>query len=1023
MRSHNITLGLLALLAATPAFGQIRISQIYGAGGNTGALRNSDYVELFNAGASSASIAGLSIQYASSTGSNWSKANIASGNIPAGGYFLLRVTAAGANGAAITEDLNVSGTISMAVGAGKVALIGDQTLITAGTVCPSGATLRDFVPYGTAGAGSCPNQTATIGTVLAAFRAAGGCTDTDNSTSDFTTATPAPRNSSSALNPCAGGGTVLSVNDVTQIETNAGTTNFVFTVSLSAPAPVGGVTFDIATADNSATAAGLDYAAQSLTGQTIPATQTTYTFTVLVNGDTNVEPTESFFVNITNVAGTGVTIGDSQGLGTITNDDFTIISINTIQGSGTASPLTGTVVTTTGIVTALRSNGFFLQTPDAGIDANPATSEGILVFTSTAPPAAAAIGNSVQVTGTVFEFTSTGNPAVFTTTELTAPTVVQLSTGNALPAPIVVTNANLTPGGGITQLERFEGMLIAIPTLNVVAPTNGNVNEPSATSTTDGVFYGVIPGNATPFREAGIETYLTVPVCAAGAGCAIPIFDTNPERIRVESTAIAGQTAIDIATGAVLANVLGVLDHNGSAYTLYTTTAPAIGGTQITTSPVPTAPAGALSVVAMNVERLFDAVNDPGTSDPVLTAAAYVSRLGKISLAIRNTLRTPDVIALEEVENLSTAQDLATRINNDAVAASQPNPGYTAFLVEGNDIGGIDVGFLVRSTQVSVVSVTQLEAATTYISPCTGVAETLNDRPPLRLRGTANKGGQFLDFTVFVNHLRSLIGIGDTTPCALSTDGNRVRVKRAAQANNLAQLIQDELTANSAARILAVGDFNAFEVNDGYVDTINTLLGTPPPATQVATATNDPSYANMTNLLSLLQATQRYSFVFDGNHQTLDHALLNPAAIQQLVGGGYARLNADFPETFRGNFTRPERYSDHDPVFAYLTTASNITAQTFLTRSGIVYNRTALTATSRVTIRNNTANTMTGPLSLVITGLPDGVTLTNAATGAGAIYNLTAPLAPGQSVIVNLNFSLNAIKAINYTATVFSGTL
>ena len=68
---------------------------------------------------------------------------------------------------------------------------------------------------------------------------------------------------------------------------------------------------------------------------------------------------------------------------------------------------------------------------------------------------------------------------------------------------------------------------------------------------------------------------------------------------------------------------------------------------------------------------------------------------------------------------------------------------------------------------------------------------------------------------------------------------------------------------------------------------------------------------------------------------------------------------------------------------------------------------------------------MTGPLSLVITGLPDGVTLTNAsaATGAGAIYNLTAPLAPGQSVIVNLNFSLNAIKAINYTATVFSGTL
>ena len=56
-----------------------------------------------------------------------------------------------------------------------------------------------------------------------------------------------------------GGGVILSVNDVTQAETNAGTTDFVFTVSLSAPAPTGGVTFDIATADSSATVAGLDY--------------------------------------------------------------------------------------------------------------------------------------------------------------------------------------------------------------------------------------------------------------------------------------------------------------------------------------------------------------------------------------------------------------------------------------------------------------------------------------------------------------------------------------------------------------------------------------------------------------------------------------------------------------------------------------------------------------------------------------------------------------------------------------------
>jgi len=1020
----RLSLLALSILAAVPAFTQVRISQIYGAGGNSGATLNADYVELFNAGASPVSLAGFSLQYAATAGSNWSKADIASGTIAAGRYFLVQTSAATANGAAYTSDLTVTG-VSMAATAGKIALVNNQTLITAGTSCPAGAAIVDFVPFGTTN--NCPTPTGLISTANAAYRNSGGCVDTDNATADFTVAAPSPRNASAPINPiCGGGGGItLSINDVTQAETNAGATIFAFTVSLSAPAPAGGVTFDIATANNTATTADLDYVSNSLTSQTIPATQSTYTFNVTVNGDTTIEPTESFFVNVTNVTGTGVTVADGQGLGTISNDDVSLISISSIQGSGTASPLLGNTVSTTGIVTALRSNGFFLQTPDAGIDGDPATSEGILVFTSSAPPASAAVGNSVQVTGAVLEFTSTGNPAVFTTTELTSPTVVQLSTGNPLPAPIVISAANLTTGGGITQLERFEGMRVSFATLNVVAPTDGNVSEVNANSTSSGVFYGVLPGAATPYREAGIETYYTVPTCAAGAGCAIPIFDTNPERIRVDSDGIAPQTAINVATGAVLTNLVGILDHNGSAYTVYPTQAPSTGGSPITTAPVPAPPAGTLSIVAMNIERFFDDVNDPGIGEPIVNSTAFNNRLGKISLAIRDTLRAPDVIAIEEAENLPTVQALATRINNDAVAASQPNPGYSAFLVEGNDIGGIDVALLVRTAQVSITSVTQLEKTTTYTNPCDNSTPLLNDRPPLRLRGTATKGTQNMDFTVFVNHLRSLIDIESIVPCTLSTGGGRVRAKRAAQANNLAQLIQDELTAIPASRIIAVGDFNAFEVNDGFVDSINAILGTPAPNTQVVTATNDPAYANMTNLASLVQAAQRYSYVFEGNHQTIDHALLNPAALQQLIGGGYARINSDFPETFRGDFNRPERYSDHDPVFAYITTAANITNQTGLTRAGATYNRPALTATSRISVRNNTASPMNGPLSLVITGLPSGVALTNANafTGAGAVYNLAAPLAPGASVIVNLSFSMDAFKAINYTANVFSGTL
>ncbi|MEZ4903716.1 MAG: Calx-beta domain-containing protein [Spirosomataceae bacterium] len=128
----------------------------------------------------------------------------------------------------------------------------------------------------------------------------------------------------------------LSINDVSLSEGNAGTTTFTFTVSLSAPAGAGGVTFDIATADGTATQPS-DYTSKSLTGQTIPAGSSTYTFDVLVNGDATTEPNETFFVNVTNV--TGATVADGQGQGTIVNDDITLTPIHDIQGPGLLLPL------------------------------------------------------------------------------------------------------------------------------------------------------------------------------------------------------------------------------------------------------------------------------------------------------------------------------------------------------------------------------------------------------------------------------------------------------------------------------------------------------------------------------------------------------------------------------------------------------------------------------------------------------------------------------------------------------------
>jgi uncharacterized repeat protein (TIGR01451 family) len=126
---------------------------------------------------------------------------------------------------------------------------------------------------------------------------------------------------------------VLSINDVSANEGNSGTSTFTFTVSSTLPAPAGGITFDIATADSTANAAAGDYVARSLTGQTIPAGQTTYTFDVTVNGDTLVEPNETFFVNISNVS-SNAAVSDGQGLGTIQNDDAALLVISKVFGGG-----------------------------------------------------------------------------------------------------------------------------------------------------------------------------------------------------------------------------------------------------------------------------------------------------------------------------------------------------------------------------------------------------------------------------------------------------------------------------------------------------------------------------------------------------------------------------------------------------------------------------------------------------------------------------------------------------------------
>jgi hypothetical protein len=594
--------------------------------------------------------------------------------------------------------------------------------------------------------------------------------------------------------------------------------------------------------------------------------------------------------------------------------------IHDLQGTGNTSPFNGQIVTIEGIVTARRfNNGFFVQLPDAEADGDPATSEGLFVFTSSAPPAAAAVGNRVRITGTVQEFAPSTDPASPTETEIVTPTVIALSTANPLPAAVALSATNTDPAGPIDQLERFEGMRVHVDSLVVVAPTQGTVNEANATASTNGVYFGVLPTVRRPFREPGVEVPDPLP---AGSPCCVPRFDANPERIRVDSNGQATfgpNDTTEVMTGAVVTNITGVLDYGSRTYTILPDF-----GSQGTASglhgftPVADSAPHQFTIGTANLERFFDTVNDPATSDAVLTPAAYANRLIKVSHQIRDVMRAPDIVGVEEVENIGVLEAIANQVNAD----SGDTVHYVAYLFEGNDIGGIDDGLLVNTLRVTVRDARQEGLTATYLDPLTGQPAILNDRPPTVLQATIHTDSDApLDVTVIANHLRSLNGIDDPA------DGPRIRAKRLAQAEFLGTLIEGLQQQGGSEPIVAVGDFNAFEFSDGYVDVIGTIRGTPAPADQVVlSSTNVPNTsAPLVDLIEIDSTPNRYSYSFNGSAQSLDHMLATQAAVQIFAGIQWGHSNADFPETLRADFSRPERLSDHDPVVAYFTLAATTT--------------------------------------------------------------------------------------------------
>ena len=235
---------------------------------------------------------------------------------------------------------------------------------------------------------------------------------------------------------------------------------------------------------------------------------------------------------------------------------------------------------------------------------------------------------------------------------------------------------------------------------------------------------------------------------------------------------------------------------------------------------------------------------------------------------------------------------------------------YTPYLEEGNDIGGIDVGFLVLDTVV-MDAVTQLGRF--EILDFDG--SLLNDRPPLLFEGRQIADGSDFPIAVIAIHGRSLSGID-------GSQADRVQAKRLAQAQFVAQQVQDLQSANPDINLVVAGDFNAYEFSDSYVDVTGQMKGEVVPDDNVLSGPDlvDP---NLLNQVLMIDAGERYSFIFRGNAQTLDHALTSSGLDELVRDFQFGRGNSDAALDLINEAGTPLRSSDHDGLVLFLVKDSD----------------------------------------------------------------------------------------------------
>ncbi|MDF3302152.1 endonuclease/exonuclease/phosphatase family protein [Streptomyces tropicalis] len=567
------------------------------------------------------------------------------------------------------------------------------------------------------------------------------------------------------------------------------------------------------------------------------------------------------------------------------------VRIHDIQGTTRISPYAGQKVTDVpGIVTGVRtygsSKGFWMQDPNA--DDNPATSEGVFVFTSSAPKVA--VGDSVTVTGTVSEYVpggaSSGNQSV---TEIGKPAVTVVSSGNAVPAPVVV-DANSVPAqyapagdtaasGSVNALplqpstyaldyyESLEGMNVQVADARVVTGTDPyselwvTVKPHEHRNRRGGTVYGSYDSQNTGRLQ----------IQSLGATAAFPVANVGDT--------LAGTTT-------------GPLDYN--QYGGYTLVAGQMGtlkqgGLQRETTRKQSR--GQLAVATYNVENL-----DPSDT----TFAAHAA-------AIVNNLQSPDIVSLEEIQDDNGATDdgtvdatqTVTKLIDAIVAAGGPKYDWRSIDPVNDQDGGEPGGnirqvFLFNPQRVSftdraggdsttAVGVTKvhgkaaLTASPGRIDPASDAWKS--SRKPL--------AGEFVfrGRTVFViaNHFASKGGDQGLTsqyqPPVRSSE-----TQRHLQATEVNSFVKDILKVQKNADVIALGDMNDFEFS--------------------GTATILEGDGALWSAIKSLPRSERYTYDYQGNEQVLDQILISPS-IRRAHTFAYdsVHINSEFHD----------QISDHDP--------------------------------------------------------------------------------------------------------------